>query len=243
MLELLTSPQAWASLLTLTVLEIVLGIDNIIFLSIASSRLPKHQQARARRIGLILALAGRLGLLFCLSWLAGLTRPWFTIFSMGISGRDIVLFAGGLFLIAKGTSEMHYMLEGAGADEDAPKIKASFSSVLVQIFLLDLVFSLDSILTAIGIADHIEIMVLAIVIAIGIMIFAAEPVSAFIEKHPTVKMLALAFLLLVGVALIADGLEFHIPRGYLYFAIAFSMFTETLNLVMYKKQQKKKKKG
>lgn len=241
MLELLTSPEAWVSLLTLTVLEIVLGIDNIIFLSIASSRLPKHLQPRARRIGLILALAGRLGLLFCLSWLAGLTRPLFTIFEMGISGRDLVLFLGGLFLIAKGTSEMHYMLEGAGDDEATPKIKAGFASVLVQILLLDIVFSLDSILTAVGIADHVEIMVLAIVIAVIIMIFAAEPVSAFIENHPTVKMLALAFLLLVGVALVADGLEFHIPRGYLYFAIAFSMFTETLNLVMYRKQKKGKK--
>jgi predicted tellurium resistance membrane protein TerC len=231
MLELLTDPAAWASLLTLALLEIVLGVDNVIFLSIVSSRLPAHQQAKARRIGLMLALAGRIILLFALSWIIGLTAPFFEIFALEISWRDIILAVGGLFLIFKATSEIHGMLEGGAGGHGKPGA-AVFASVLVQIFLLDLVFSLDSVLTAIGMAEHIEIMVAAVVIAIGVMLWAAEPMSAFVEKHPTVKMLALSFLLLIGVALIADALEFHIPRGFLYFGIAFATGVEILNLLV-----------
>ncbi|NKB47856.1 MAG: TerC family protein [Alphaproteobacteria bacterium] len=231
MLELLTDPAAWASLATLALLEIVLGVDNVIFLSIVSSRLPVEQQRKARRIGLMLALAGRIILLFALSWIIGLTAPLFEIFALEISWRDIILAAGGLFLLVKATSEIHAMLEGEGGGHGKPGA-AIFASVLVQIFLLDLVFSLDSVLTAIGMADHIEIMVAAIVIAIGVMLLAAEPLSAFVHKHPTVKMLALAFLLLIGVALIAEAVEFHIPRGFLYFGIAFATGVEILNLLV-----------
>ena len=231
MLELLTDPAAWASLVTLALLEIVLGVDNVIFLSIVSSRLPIEQQPRARRIGLILALAGRIILLFAISWIIGLTAPFFEIFALEISWRDIILAVGGLFLIFKATTEIHGMLEGNDEGHGKPGA-AVFVSVLVQIFLLDLVFSLDSVLTAIGMADDIEIMVAAIVIAIGVMLWAAEPMSAFVHKHPTVKMLALSFLLLIGVALIADALEFHIPRGFLYFAIAFATGVEILNLLV-----------
>jgi predicted tellurium resistance membrane protein TerC len=231
MLELLTDPAAWASLLTLALLEIVLGVDNVIFLSIVSSRLPVEQQAKARRIGLMLALAGRIILLFALSWIIGLTAPFFEIFALEVSWRDIILAAGGLFLIFKATTEIHGMLEGAEGAHGKPGA-AMFASVLVQIFLLDLVFSLDSVLTAIGMAEHIEVMVAAVVIAIGVMLWAAEPMSAFVEKHPTVKMLALSFLLLIGVALIADALEFHIPRGFLYFGIAFATGVEILNLLV-----------
>jgi predicted tellurium resistance membrane protein TerC len=231
MLELLVDPAAWASLLTLALLEIVLGVDNVIFLSIVSSRLPAHQQRPARRIGLLLALAGRIILLFALTWIIGLTAPFIEVFALEISWRDIILAGGGLFLLVKATTEIHHMLEG-GADEHAKPGAAMFASVLVQIFLLDLVFSLDSVLTAIGMAEHIEIMVAAVVIAIGVMLWAAEPMSAFVSRHPTVKMLALSFLLLIGVALIADGLDFHIPRGFLYFAIAFATGVEILNLLV-----------
>jgi len=231
MLELLTDPAAWASLATLALLEIVLGVDNVIFLSIITSRLPAHQQPSARRIGLLLALAGRIILLFALSWLIGLTAPFFEIFTQEISWRDIILAVGGLFLIYKATSEIHGMLEGEDGGHGKPGA-AMFASVLVQIFLLDLVFSLDSVLTAIGMADDIEIMIAAIAIAIAVMLLAAESMSAFVHKHPTVKMLALSFLLLIGVALIADALEFHIPRGFLYFGIAFATGVEILNLLV-----------
>ncbi len=230
MLALLSDPAAWASLLTLALLEIVLGVDNVIFLSIVSSRLPAHQQRPARRIGLLLALAGRIILLFALTWIIGLTAPLFEIFELEISWRDLILAGGGLFLLVKATTEIHHMLEGGGG-QGKPGA-AVFASVLVQIFLLDLVFSLDSVLTAIGMAEHIEIMVAAVVIAIIVMLVAAEPMSAFVERHPTVKMLALSFLLLIGVALIADGLDFHIPRGFLYFAIAFAAGVEILNLLV-----------
>jgi predicted tellurium resistance membrane protein TerC len=229
MLELLTDPQAWISLATLSVLEIVLGIDNIIFLSIVSGRLPENQQATARRLGLGLALLARVLLLLSLTWMIGLTRPIFAIGEFEVSWRDIVLAGGGLFLIVKGTIETHHMLEGAGGESVAGT--ASFAAVITQIVLLDLVFSLDSVITAIGIAEHIPIMVAAIVIAMAVMLLAAEPTARFVNAHPTVKMLALSFLLLVGVALIADGLHFHIPRGYLYFAIAFSIGVESLNLL------------
>lgn len=237
MLELFTDPAAWASLLTLTLLEIVLGVDNVIFLSIVTSRLPESQQPRARRIGLILALAGRVVLLFALGWLIGLTAPFLSVLGIELSWRDVILALGGLFLIYKATTEIHVMLEGeTGGGHGGKPGSAVFAAVLVQIFLLDLVFSLDSVLTAIGMADEIVIMVAAVSIAIGVMIVAAEPLSAFVQRHPTVKMLALAFLLLIGVALIADGFEFHIPRGYLYFGVAFATAIEILNLIARKRR-------
>jgi predicted tellurium resistance membrane protein TerC len=229
MLELLTDPHAWISLATLSVLEIVLGIDNIIFLTIVSARLPEAQQALARRIGLGLALLARILLLFSLTWMIGLTQPIFAIGEFEVSWRDIVLAGGGLFLIVKGTMETHHMLEGYGGESVAGT--ASFAAVIAQIVMLDLVFSLDSVITAIGIAEHIPIMVAAIVIAMAVMLLAAEPTARFVNAHPTVKMLALSFLLLVGAALVADGMHFHIPRGYLYFAIAFSIGVESLNLL------------
>ena len=228
-MELIYSPEAWVSLATLTVLEIVLGIDNIIFLSIVTNKLPAHQRPRARLIGLALALIGRLGLLFSLAWMTRLIHPIFHIGEFGVSWRDIVLFFGGAFLIYKATVEMHNELEGG--DEVQTNAKAaSFGYIIFQIMIIDMVFSLDSVITAIGIAEHIPVMVIAILIAIAVMLFAAGPVAGFVDKHPTVKMLALAFLLLVGVALVADGLHFHIPRAYLYFAIGFSISVEALNL-------------
>jgi predicted tellurium resistance membrane protein TerC len=240
MLELLTDPHAWISLATLSVLEIVLGIDNIIFLSIVSARLPVHQQKTARRIGLGLALLARILLLLSLTWMIGLTAPIFAIGGFEVSWRDIVLGGGGLFLLVKGTTEMHHMLEGYGGESVAGT--ASFAAVIAQIVMLDLVFSLDSVITAIGIAEHIPIMVAAIVIAMIIMLLAAEPTARFVNAHPTVKMLALSFLLLVGVALIADGLHFHIPRGYLYFAIAFSIAVESLNLLAARARRRSREK-
>lgn len=229
LMELAASPEAWASLATLAVLEIVLGIDNIIFLSIVTNKLPAHQRPRARFIGLALALIGRLALLFSLAWMTRLIHPIFHIGEFGVSWRDIVLFFGGAFLIYKATIEMHNELEGG--DEYRADIKAaSFAYVIFQIMIIDMVFSLDSVITAIGIAEHIPVMVIAILIAIAVMLFAAGPVAGFVDRHPTVKMLALAFLLLVGVALVADGLHFHIPRAYLYFAIGFSIAVEALNL-------------
>lgn len=229
LLALLSSADAWASLLTLTALEVVLGIDNVIFLSIVSQKLPPEQARTARRVGLILALVGRIVLLFSLTWIIGLVEPVFAAFGQEISWRDIVLLIGGLFLIGKGTMEIHHTMEG---DEHAPTAGrgSAFATVIVQILLLDIVFSLDSVLTAVGMANDLPIMIAAVVIAMIVMLVAAEPLSAFVNKHPTVKMLALAFLLLVGMALVADGLHVHIPRGYLYFAIAFSVSVEALNL-------------
>ena len=228
MMELLTDPHIWASLLTLTALEIVLGIDNLIFLSIVSGRLPEHQQRLARQIGLALALLGRVALLFSLTWIIGLTEPVLTILGFDLSWRDLVLMGGGLFLLVKGTMETHHMLEGH--EEGAAVGTITFFSAVVQILILDVVFALDSIITAVGLAEHLWIMITAVVIAMIVMLVAAGPVGDFVNRHPTVKMLALSFLLLVGVALIADGLHFHIPRGYLYFAIAFSAAVEALNL-------------
>jgi predicted tellurium resistance membrane protein TerC len=228
-LQLLTDPDAWASLLTLTALEIVLGIDNVIFLSIVSQKLPPDQARLARRLGLTLALIGRVALLFSLTWIIGLVDPVFVIFGHEVSWRDIVLILGGAFLVAKATTEVHHSIEGE-EHETQRKGRSLFIAVIIQILLLDIVFSLDSVLTAVGMSQHIEIMITAVVIAMGVMLFAAEPLSAFVNRHPTVKMLALAFLLLIGVALVADGLHFHIPRGYLYAAIAFSVLVESLNL-------------
>lgn len=238
MLELLTDPNAWASLLTLTALEIVLGIDNIIFLSIVSSRLPAHQQQSARRIGLALALVMRIALLASIAWIIGLTQPAFSVFGHEVTWRDLVLGGGGLFLLVKGTMEIHHMAEGH--EEGSRAGTASFAAAIVQIVLLDIVFSLDSVITAVGMADDLPIMILAVVIAIIVMLIASEPVSAFVNEHPTVKMLALSFLLLVGMALVADGLHYHIPRGYLYFAIAFSGGVEALNLLAARRRRRRR---
>ncbi|MDA1028483.1 MAG: TerC family protein [Bacteroidetes bacterium] len=229
MLELLSDPNAWIAFGTLTALEIVLGVDNIIFISILSSRLPKDQQPRARFLGLAMALVGRVVLLLSLAWIMRLTAPLFTVLEMAVSGRDLILIGGGLFLLAKSTHEIHNKLEGEEEHATGKKV-VTFGNVLFQIFLLDMVFSLDSVITAVGMVDQIPIMIAAIVTAILFMMVSAEAVSAFIEKHPTVKMLALSFLLMVGVALIAEGLDFHMPRGYIYFAMAFSVLVEMLNL-------------
>ena len=236
MVELLADPQAWLSFLTLTVLEIVLGIDNIIFLSILASRLPKEQQPRARVLGLGFAMLTRIALLFSITWLIGLTQPLFTLGILGqeISGRDLILFGGGLFLLAKSVSEIHGSLEGAEQVREA-RATASFMLVILQIGILDIVFSLDSVFTAVGLAQHVPIMVAAIVIAVLVMMFLAAPINEFIDRHPTIKILALAFLILVGVALIADAFDVHIPRGYMYFAMAFSVAVEMVNIRMRRK--------
>ncbi|MFA5529300.1 MAG: TerC family protein [Thiohalomonadaceae bacterium] len=228
-MEFLLDPQIWASLLTLTALEIVLGIDNLVFISIISSRLPVHQQAAARRGGLALAVVTRLMLLATIAWLAGVTAPLFEVGEHPVSLRDIVLLAGGLFLLAKGTTEIHTTVEGVEDEMRAIKV-SSFGWVIVQIAILDIVFSLDSVITAVGMAQHLPVMAAAIVIAVIIMIFAAEPLSRFINEHISIKMLALSFLILVGMALVAEGAGFHVPKGYLYFAIAFSTAVEALNL-------------
>src|SRR3712207_6628350 len=237
MFEMLTDYQIWVSLLTLTALEIVLGIDNLIFLSIVSGRLPKHQQQAARRIGLALALIGRLVLLFSLTWIIGLTEPIFSILDFDISWRDVVLIGGGLFLIVKGTMETHHMLEGH--EEDASVGTITFGVAASQIIFLAIVFALDSIITAAGMSDPLPVTIHRVVSAMVVMLGAANPFGDFVNAHPTVKMLALSFLLLVGVALVADGLHFHIPRGYLYFAIAFSALVEGLNLLAVKARKRR----
>jgi predicted tellurium resistance membrane protein TerC len=229
MMELLVDPQAWLSFVTLAVLEIVLGIDNIIFLSILVARLPKEQQPRARTLGLGLAMLTRIALLFSITWLTRLTAPLFTVLEQQISGRDLILLAGGLFLLAKSVSEIHGALEGA-EESHSVKAHAAFLAVIVQIAIIDIVFSLDSVFTAVGLAQHIEIMVAAIVVAVGVMMFLAAPINEFIERHPTIKILALAFLILVGVALTGEAFEMHIPKGYLYFAMAFSFGVEMVNI-------------
>jgi predicted tellurium resistance membrane protein TerC len=228
-MELLTDPHAWIAFITLLALEVVLGIDNIVVLAILTSRLPPKQQPIARRVGLALAMLMRIGLLFILSWLIGLTRPLLSVFGQEVSGRDLILMAGGLFLLLKSTQEIHHKLE----DNDEGRRVAgahSFAGILLQIALLDVVFSLDSVITAVGMVEQIEIMIAAVVGAVLLMMVYVNPVSRFIERHPTVKILALSFLLLIGVALIADGLHQHIPRGYIYFAMAFSVFVEFVNL-------------
>jgi predicted tellurium resistance membrane protein TerC len=229
----LSNPQAWIGLLTLTILEIVLGIDNIVFISILSGRLPAATRARARFSGLALAMIMRILLLLSLSWIMRLTHPLLAFGSFSLTGRALILVAGGLFLLAKSTSEIHHRLEEkdeAGFVRAAP----SFASVLVQILLLDIVFSLDSVITAVGMVDEIAVMIIAIILAVVVMMVFAERVSGFIERHPTIKMLALSFLLLIGMNLVADGVGFHIPKGYTYFAMAFSLFVEMLNLKLRK---------
>jgi predicted tellurium resistance membrane protein TerC len=229
MIELLSDPQVWVAFLTLTGLELVLGIDNIIFISILSGKLPEEQQKRARLIGLGLAMLMRIVLLFSLSWVIGLVAPLFTVFGQEISGRDLILILGGLFLLAKATFEVHESLEGEPGHASA-KVKPNFISVLIQILLLDAVFSLDSVITAVGMVDRIEIMIAAVVVSIAFMMLFAAPISNFVSRHPTIKMLALSFLLLIGLTLIVEGFDQHIPKGYIYFAMGFSVFVEMLNL-------------
>lgn len=239
MIELLSSPEAWAALLTLTALEIVLGIDNVIFLSVLVSRIPEPQATRARQIGLALALIFRIALLSVLVWLIGLTQPVFTAFDMGFSWRDIILIGGGVFLIAKATHEIHGEVEAREGGETAGQgPQKAFFWVIVQIIIVDLVFSLDSIITAIGMAKDLEIMIAAVIIACIVMYVSSGPVARFVAEHPTTKMLALAFLVLIGVALVADGFEFHIPRGYIYFAIAFSLAVEVFNIMARKNRKR-----
>ena len=227
-MEWLTDPQIWIALATLTFLEIVLGVDNVIFISILSGKLPLDQQPRARRLGLLGAMVTRVLLLFSLAWIIKLTAPWFSVMGHEISGRDLILIGGGLFLLGKSTYEIHDKLEGDEGHGSA-RAAASFASVIVQIMLLDIVFSLDSVITAVGMVDELWVMVAAVIVSVAIMMFAAEPISAFVHKHPTVKMLALSFLLLIGVSLIAEGFDQHIPKGYIYFAMAFSVLVEILN--------------
>ncbi len=237
-MELLTDPQMWIAFATLTALELVLGIDNIIFISILVDRLPPERREFARRIGLGLAMFMRIGLLLTLAWIVGLTAPLFTLLGEEISGRDLILIAGGLFLIWKATGEIHELLEhhraegtpGAGA-----AVRATFGAIIGQIIVIDLVFSLDSIITAVGMVDEVRVMIAAVVASVALMMLFASPIGRFVSRHPTVKMLALAFLIMIGMALVADGLAFHVPKGYLYFAMAFSVGVEMLNLRLRRK--------
>jgi predicted tellurium resistance membrane protein TerC len=230
--ELLSDPSVWVSFLTLTFLEIVLGIDNIIFLSILVSKLPRELQPRGRVLGLAFAMITRIGLLFSLTWLIGLTAPWFTVLDEEISGRDVILFSGGMFLLVKSINEIHGALEGVEEGHGEVRLRSNLLAVAIQIGLVDIVFSLDSVLTAVGLADHLPVMVAAIVLAVFVMMFLARPIHEFIERHPTIKILALAFLILIGIALIAESLDFHIPKGYLYFSMAFSVVVEMINIRM-----------
>lgn len=238
MIELLSDPQVWIAFATLAFLEIILGIDNIIFIAIIAARLPEAQRRRARQIGLGLALVMRLALLSVITWIVGLTEPVFTIMGFEASWRDIILFVGGLFLIWKATTEIHGTVEGEHG-EGKDKVASSFAAAIGQILVLDVIFSLDSIITAVGMVDDLRIMVAAVIVAVAVMMFAAGPVGEFVQRHQTVKMLALAFLLLVGLALVADGLHFHIPKGYLYFAIGFSILVEALNLAASARRKRK----
>jgi predicted tellurium resistance membrane protein TerC len=228
-MDWITDPQIWIALATLTFLEIVLGVDNIIFISILSGKLPPAEQPKARRLGLLGALVTRVLLLFSLAQIIRLTAPWFSIAGHDISGRDLILILGGLFLLAKSTHEIHDRLEGE-EEQSKGRAAASFTSVIVQIMLLDIVFSLDSVITAVGMVDQLWVMVSAVIIAVAIMMLSAEPISAFVHRHPTVKMLALSFLLLIGLSLLAEGFGHHIPKGYIYFAMGFSVFVEAINL-------------
>lgn len=234
MIELLADPQVWIAFLTLTALELVLGIDNVIFISILIDRLPPERREVARRIGLFLAMFMRVGLLFLLSWMVGLTAPLFSVLRQEISGRDLILIAGGLFLLWKSTMEIHQLLEG-DEGEAASAVQATFGAVIVQIIIIDIVFSLDSIITAVGMVDRLEVMVAAVVTSVALMMAFAGAISRVVADHPTIKMLALAFLFVVGVVLVADGFDHHVPKGYVYFAMAFSVLVETLNIRMRKR--------
>ena len=236
MFDWLATPEAWIALGTLTALEIVLGVDNIIFISVLVGRLPEKQRNLARKLGLSLAMIARLALLFSITWVMGLTEPLFTVFAQEISGRDIILIGGGLFLLAKSTHEIHNSLEGAADGKHGNVVAASFSSVLVQIALLDIVFSLDSVITAVGLVDQVSIMAVAIIVAVLVMLVAAKPIGDFVDDHPTIKILALSFLILVGVTLMVEAFDVHVPKGYIYFAMAFSVTVEMLNIRMRKKQ-------
>ena len=235
MFEWFTSPEAWIALGTLTALEIVLGIDNIIFISILVGRLPQHQREFGRRVGISLAMLTRLGLLFSIAWVMGLKQPWFSVLGQEISGRDLILIGGGLFLLFKSTHEIHNSLEGVEESTEVPVV-AGLASVLVQIAILDIVFSLDSVITAVGLVEHVSIMAIAIILAVAVMLIAAKPIGDFVDTHPTIKILALSFLILVGVTLIVEGFDVHVPKGYIYFAMAFSVSVEMLNIRMRKKQ-------
>jgi predicted tellurium resistance membrane protein TerC len=234
MMELITNPQAWIAFATLTMLELVLGIDNIIFISILVDKLPKEKRELARRIGLFMAMFMRIGLLLVLAWIVGLVAPLFTVLSQEISGRDLILILGGMFLIWKSTSEIHQSLEGEESHASA-KVKASFAAIILQIMIVDLVFSLDSIITAVGMVDDVRVMIAAVVASVGLMMLFAGPIGRFVSDHPTIKMLALSFLVVVGVVLIAEGFDHHVPKGYVYFAMAFSLGVEMLNIRMRKR--------
>jgi predicted tellurium resistance membrane protein TerC len=240
--DLLTDPHAWASFVTLSALEIVLGIDNVVFISLLVSRMAPEQRLTARRVGLSLALVFRVIMLGGIAYVIHLTTPIFSVAGCDFSWRDLILIAGGLFLLVKGTREIHEDIEGGGPEEAAPnRVASSMVSAIVQIAVIDLVFSIDSIITAVGMADHVEVMIAAVAVAILVMYFASEPVAAFIERHPTTKMLALSFLLLIGAALVADGMHFHIPRGYIYFAMAFAAAVEVVNVMALRRRQRLRK--
>ncbi|EJL84587.1 membrane protein TerC, possibly involved in tellurium resistance [Polaromonas sp. CF318] len=234
MMELLTDPQAWIAFATLTALELVLGIDNIIFISILVDKLPKEKQELARRLGLFMAMFMRIGLLLVLSWIIGLVEPLFTVFKQEISGRDLILIAGGLFLIWKSTGEIHQSMEGEEGHASSA-VKATFAAVIVQIMIVDMIFSLDSIITAVGMVDSLTVMIAAVIASVGLMMLFAPAIGRFVSTHPTIKMLALSFLVVVGVVLIAEGLDHHVPKGYVYFAMAFSVAVEMLNIRMRRK--------
>jgi predicted tellurium resistance membrane protein TerC len=235
MFDWVSSPESWVALATLSTLEIVLGIDNIIFVSILVARLPDAQREFARKLGIGLAMIARLGLLFSIAWVMGLVAPWFTLLNVEFSGRDIILIAGGLFLLFKATHEIHNSLEGDSEHGQDQRVSGLFS-VLGQIILLDIVFSLDSVITAVGLVDQVSLMATAIVISVAVMLFAAKPIADFVEAHPTIKILALSFLMLVGLTLMVEGFDVHVPKGYIYFAMAFSIGVEMTNLKMRKKQ-------
>lgn len=232
MIELFSDPQTWIALATLTAMEIVLGIDNVVFISILVSKLPKHSAESARRIGIALALVFRILLLFVLTWIMGLTVVLFELYDHAFSWRDLILIGGGLFLIYKATGEIHEEIEPETSDQDNKAIASAFAAIVMQIIAIDLVFSVDSIVTAIGMVDDVEVMIIAVVLAVGVIFYASGPIAEFVRQHPTTKMLALSFLLLIGVSLVADGLGFHIPRGYIYFAMAFSALVEIFNVLV-----------
>lgn len=236
MFEWIMMPEAWLALLTLTLLEIVLGIDNIIFISILVGRLPEAQRQKARQVGLILAMGMRIALLLAIVWVMGLTKPLFTVLEFSFSGRDLILLGGGLFLLAKSTLEIHHSLEGEENHQKAGKA-ATFGAIITQIAVIDIVFSLDSVITAVGLVEHVSVMIIAVIIAVLVMLFAAKSIGDFVDAHPTIKMLALSFLILIGFTLVGEGLGFHVPKGYVYFAMAFSLGVELLNLRIRKRRE------